>query len=306
VHAFSLPDRQTWGRGAEIDLAQAVVRLHYNDDLLRRSFHPGGTNYLPTEIKSGHSLPEWLENRATNQARPVLACNALHTNFVRGNGFLILAGRLICKPHGTIPLDGDRPLQLNGVYTCLWLAPGPLQVRRLALRQGALIDEQGCKMALSGPQIVHLGQNIAAEIPVRLPAQGPTQCDEVNFLADGEAWRTSWTAFGVTRTSRLLAVSVFAGSPRRTPGQLAQILFQPGPGDGLTLKEMADLMIHLGAEEAILGGGSGDTQQIAGAGAAWCALSRAQTDRVQVRDPLRGLGAILAIYSCLPPNDLTG
>jgi hypothetical protein len=280
--------------------------LYFSDDLLRRSFHPDGVNYQPPEIKSGDSLPEWLNNRAAYETRPALACNALHTNFVRGNGFLILDGRLICKPPETIPLDGDRPLPLDGAYTCLWLAPGPLQVRRLELRQGALLVGQGCKMALSGPQIVHLGQNIAAEIPVRLPAQGPTRGDEVNFLPDGEAWQTSWTAFGITQTGRLLAVSVFAGSPQRAPGQPAQIRFQLGLGDGLTLHELADLMIHLDAKEAILGGGSGDTQQVAGAEAAWCALPRAQTDRVQIHAPLRGLGAILAVYSHLPPNDLTG
>jgi hypothetical protein len=65
-------------------------------------------------------------------------------------------------------------------------------------------------------------------------------------------------------------------------------------------------MIHLGAESAILGGGSGDTQQMIATGLAWCALPRAQAGRVQVRDPLRGLGAILAIYGRLSPNDLTG
>ena len=285
---------------------QAVVRLHFNLDLLRRSFHPAGDNYQSPLVKSGDSLPEWLKSRAANEPRPLLACNALHTNFARGNGFLIADGRLICKPQETIPLDGNRHQPLDGAYTCLWLAPGTLQVCRLELRQGALLEGQGCDMALSGPQIVHLSQNITSDMSVRLPAQGPTQGDEINFLADGEAWRTSWTAFGITRGLRLLAVSVFGGSPRRIPGQHEQIQFQPAPGDGLTLHEMANLMIHLGADEAILGGGSGDTQQFVGAGPAWGALPRAQAGRVQVSDPLRGLGAILAIHGRLTRNDLTG
>jgi hypothetical protein len=235
-----------------------------------------------------------------------MAQNALHTNFVRGNGFIIVDHRLICKPPGTVPLDGDQHLPLDGRYTVLWLAPGPAHVRWLELRRGILINGSDCKLAISGPRIVHQGRNTYWQIPVRLPAYGQTLGNEINFLADDETGRSSWTAFGVNSTGRLLAVSVFAGTPQRIRGANGQIIFQPARGEGLTLRELAELMIQLGASDAILAGGSGDTQQMIQAQRTWCARPRIQSGRVQVNSSLRGLGVILAIYGGLTQTDLTG
>jgi hypothetical protein len=301
-----IPDRRAWGRCVEIDLAQTVARLHTSEDLIRRSFHPADKNLLPPQVRSGESLPDWLKSRSDDEARPILACNALHTNFVRGNGFVIIDKQLICKPAGAIPLDGNQHQPLDGPYTVLQLAPDPARVRRLEIRQGALLDKPRCNLAISGPSIVHRGQNSTNGIPVRLPESGQTIRDEINFLPDDDSGRTSWTALGVNASGHLLAVSIFTGAPQRVSEGGKQVVFQPSPGDGLSLHEMADLVLHLGASEAILAGGSGDTQQFVTGKTAWCAMPRAQAGRVQVSSSLRGLGAILAIYPALTQNDLTG
>lgn len=301
LQRLSIPERRSWARCVEVDLEQTTGRLHTNDELIRRSFYPGVPGYLLPEVKSGESLPEWLMKRSAEEGLPILACNALHTNFVRGNGFVVVNGRLICKPPGSIPLDGERHQPLDGAYTSLVLAPRPAKIVKLEIQQGKFAGHPGCDLAISGPSIVSQGKNTSSQIPVRLPAQGQTLGDEVNFTvvaghgAEGPVVRTLWTALGVNAAGRLLAVSVFGGNPCRAPGQPELIIFRAGAAEGLTLPEMAELMIQLGALDAILAGGSGDTQQSVG-GAIWCAQPRAQTGREQVSAPMRGLGAILAIY----------
>jgi hypothetical protein len=278
-----------------LDPAQTPLHLHLCEELIQRSFHPNGEQTLPPQINVGESLPVWLA-RQKQLANPVrFACNTLHTNFVRGNGFVIHQGQLVCKPYQAIPLDGEQHQTLDGLYTALVLSPGPPQVRRLRLCQNFLCDDHPPQLAISGPLIADSGRNVSREIPVRLPAQGATQGDEINFLPADPSIRTSFTAFGITQSQQLILVSAFAGRLQNDPSQPGVAVFEHQPGDGMTAFEMADLIIELGAAHAILGGGSGDTQQyIAGQGA-WCALPRPQPARQQVcfPTPLRGLGAIL-------------
>ncbi len=62
------------------------------------------------------------------------------------------------------------------------------------------------------------------------------------------------------------------------------------------MNEMANLLIELGAEEGIAGGGSGDTQQYIKEKGTWVSMPRFQARRGQVKG-LRGLGAILCVLS---------
>jgi hypothetical protein len=294
VQSLRIPERHTWGRSAEIDLKGVQARLLVNNEIIQRSFHPAGLGYQPPEVKSGESLPDWLKNQSTRGMLPILACNALHTNFVRGNGFVMMDGRLVCKPQGTIPIDGDQHEPLEGMFTALVLYPDRAQVRNFTFRQGALLGHPPHEQTISGPLIVDQGQITTGAVPVRLPPQGQTVGNEINFSPDDPAIRTSFTAFGIGNMGQLLVVSIFAGRPRRLSRQRDRIMFQPSTGDGLTLYEMADLMIHLGANQAILGGGSGDTQQFVRGSPTWCGLPRLQASRDQLTGTLRGLGVILA------------
>ncbi len=281
-------------RSVTIDPAKTPPHIYISWDLLQRSFHPAGNRYLPSHTNTGDSLPTWLEKRKAGSPAVRFATNTLHTNFVRGNGFIVLGFRLIHKPPQAIPLDGDNAQPLDGSYTTLVLSPGHPRIQRLNICQNKLCDISPPEIAISGPQIVCNGHNSSQQIPVRLPAQGPTQGDEINYPREV---RTSFTAFGITAHQHLLIASAFAGCPQVDPLQAGVTIFQPEPGDGLNLYEMAELMIELGAQDAMIGGGSGDTQQyIAGQGA-WCALPRPQPGRPQANAPysIRGLGAILWI-----------
>jgi hypothetical protein len=289
-----MPKHMAITRSITIDLAQTPPHLHISHELLRRSFITGRNNDLPPSLNAGESLPTWLKNQPPGLPAVRFATNTLHTNFVRGNGFIFVQYTLMSKPSQAIPLDGETGQVLDGIYTALVLSPGPARIRRLSIRQGELHAGPPPEMALSGPQIVQNGHNLSQAVAVRLPPQGPTRGDEINYSPDA---RASFTAFGVTAQNSLLVASTFAGQAQVDPLQADVTVFHSEPGDGLTLSEMADLMIELGAQNAIIGGGSGDTQQyIAGQGT-WCALPRCQPDRQQVSVPtrLRGLGAILWI-----------
>ena len=103
--------------------------------------------------------------------------------------------------------------------------------------------------------------------------------------------RTSFTAFGITNQGTLIAVSMFSGISDQT-GDL--LTFRSKKNKGITLNEMAYLLIELGARDGIAGGGSGDTQQYIKDSGTWVSMPRFQPKRGQV-DGLRGLGAILCI-----------
>ena len=300
---FEIAERQAVLRAVCFDLSQAVAHLETSPELLQRSFHPSSPeHFLPPETNSGDHLPGWLA-KLPEAARPRLACNALHTNFVRGNGFVVIDGQLICKPPGAIALDGQAYQPLDGDYTALVLSPGPPALRTLRIRRGALLANPAPWLAISGPALVRAGRNYARSIPVRLPSQGQTLGNEINFSPGEDQVRSSFTAFGPTSRQEMLVISVFAGRPERLPGGPVDLtIFHPLPGAGLTLAELGRWMISLGAVQSIFAGGSGDTQQYVQGHGLWAALPYPKPGRVQVDGPdapsrLRGLGAILSIAS---------
>ncbi|MEW5872145.1 MAG: hypothetical protein AB1894_22985 [Chloroflexota bacterium] len=305
LQVFEIAEQQAVLRAACFDLSQAAVHLETSPELLRRSFHPSSPeHFLPPETNSGEPLPGWLA-KLPEADRPRLACNALHTNFVRGNGFVVIDGQLICKPPGAIALDGQAYQPLDGDYTALVLSPGPPALCSLRIRRGALLTNPAPRLAISGPALARAGRNYARSIPVRLPGQGQTNGNEINFFPEmtpaGELVRSSFTAFGLTSRQELLVVSVFAGRPERLPGGTVDVtIFHPLSNAGLTLVELGYWMLSLGAAQAILAGGSGDTQQYVQGHGLWAALPYPKPGRVQVDGHdalghLRGLGAILSI-----------
>lgn len=290
-------------RGVLVELEKTELDIFLSVDLIERSFHPMSGKYYKPEIRSGISLPELLSNVGTathTNNFPLFACNALHTNFVRGNGFIIRDGRLVCKPPGAIGLDGTRFKPLEGSYTAIILHPSTIQITRIQIINGQLIDPVPHQMAISGPLIVKDGENVAGLIPFRPTPMGQTLGDEINFPPNAPEGRSSFTVFGITNKQELMISSVFAGEEMQITAPLSVRLFSSRPEEGLTLVELADLMIELDMRAAILGGGSADTQQYICGQEIWVASARSQTFRPQAKalgpfGHLRGLGAILTI-----------
>jgi hypothetical protein len=299
IQHFCLPEQRTVGRSALIDLEQVQISLQISPELLGRSFAAGEQASQPPVVNSGMTLDRLLESRpgGAGAGEPIFACNALHTNFVRGSGFVIERGQLFCKPPGATGLDGDAYQPLDGDYTCLALAPGPPRLAILRLQGNRLLDPAPWR-AISGPAMVRGGRNSAARIPARLPAAGQTHLDEINFNPRGPE-RAAFTALGVDRCGRLIAASAFGGKRTLIGADLE--IFSPGAEDGLTLEQMAEVMLALGAEDAILGGGSGDAQQFLRGQPTWASLPRLQANRIQtgggdLPGQVRGLGAVLLAH----------
>ncbi|MCI0515234.1 phosphodiester glycosidase family protein, partial [candidate division KSB1 bacterium] len=240
--------------------------------------------------------------------RCIFAMNALHTNFVRPNGFIVQDHQVIIKPakYDALGLDCNQFMSLDGPYTAFVMDRGILKVDTLTFRHGELPNPP--KFAISGPALIKSGKNVSLEIPFRptprdsapygvagkppflkLPA-GPTRCDEVNYPPP--TTMTSFSAIGIAANNQLILLSMF--EELRGQGN--------GCGLGITVYEMADLLRHpeLNAMDAILSGGGADTQQfLKGDRPQFLTApvrSRApqQASRPEVEGP-RGLGAILGV-----------
>ena len=129
-------NRQAKGRSLTINLAEVDTRIYVFDDLVNNNYYAVGKSISPRLPNYGISIPSLIERKKRIDLnipeyelnRCLFACNTIHTNFVRGNGFVITNSKLIHKPEGAIALDGKDYLPLDGSYNCLILAPLPLAV----------------------------------------------------------------------------------------------------------------------------------------------------------------------------------
>ena len=287
------------GRSLTINLAEVDTRIYVFENLVNNNFYAIGKSNSPRLPNYGTSIPNLIDRKKRNGLDIpedelnlcLFACNTIHTNFVRGNGFVIVDGKLIHKPQGAIALDGEKYLPLDGTYNCMILSPNPPVVKNLSIMKNILQEKNNISLAISGPQIVSKGKNIVERIPVRIKEHGQTIGNEINYSPYDD--RASFTAFGITDEGTLIAVSMFSGNSVQK-GDL--VTFKAEKDKGITLNEMANLLIELGARDGIAGGGSGDTQQFIKGEGTWVSMPRFQAKRGQV-EGLRGLGAILCILT---------
>lgn len=287
---------QAKGRSLYIDLAQVDARIYIFKDLVNNNFYAVGKSSSPRLPNYGVNIPNLIDRKKQHipknkLKRCLFACNTIHTNFVRGNGFVIADGKLIHKPEGAIAIDGEKYLPLDSTYSCMILSPDPPAVKNLIIKKNILQKKNDINLAISGPQIVSKGKNVVTQVPVRTKENGQTVGNEINYSPFDD--RTSFTAFGITIEGVLIAVSMFSGDSVQK-GDL--VTFKAQKNKGITINEMANLLIELGAKDGIAGGGSGDTQQYIRDKGTWVSTPRFQAGRGQV-EGLRGLGAILCFLS---------
>ncbi|MDD5321378.1 MAG: phosphodiester glycosidase family protein [Methylococcales bacterium] len=274
--------------------------IHVFSELVNKNFNPARGYSPPPDVNLGTNIPQFLDGANPEAARGlsrvdinrcVFACNTLHTNFVRGNGFVVIENGLVCKPPGAAALDGDHYIALAHDYQTIIFDPPPLEVTQVSVERNKLAARRPIRFAISGPALVVAGRNAACSIPARMKADGQTINDEINCKL-----RSSFTAFGIEGNSdRVIVVSVFAGKPGAVDRDTTFYVQNPkSPNEGITLNEMARLLIALGASDAIAGGGAGDTQQYVYRRGILAGQPRHQPDRSQVHG-LRGLGAILSL-----------
>ncbi len=208
-------NRLAKGRSLNIDFAEVDTRIYIFKDLVNNHFYAAGKSNSPRLPNYGVSIPNLIDQKkqyiSENELKRCLfACNTIHTNFVRGNGFVIVDGKLIHKPEGAIALDGEQYLPLDGMYNCLVLSPHPPAVKNLTINKNSFHGKNNISLAISGPQIVSNGKNVVERVPVRTKEYGQTIGNEINYSPFDD--RTSFTAFGITDKGTLIVVSMFSGN----------------------------------------------------------------------------------------------
>ncbi|MCC7450406.1 MAG: hypothetical protein IT324_23505 [Anaerolineae bacterium] len=339
------PEYQVTGFAITFDVKMFSFGIFPLYDLINETFALTNDNF-PINRNLGMSLPGFLrqlkqESAEQNTSSAIkfcrFACNTVHTNFVRGNGFVIASIQkdanypsLIRKPAEAVALDGTHHYSLETYdqkYMALAILPEPklvdVKITHERISGFEIFDSytntalEDVDLAISGPAIVRDHKNVVPEIKVREKNEGQTIGNEINYIPsipyqNAEAvpitklpkgkrvLRTSFTAFGIESTSGdLIIASVFSGTPKVIGNDTDLFVPDKDGLQGITLYEMGELMKSLGASDAIVGGGSGDTQQYIykrGIGNdIWVAQSRYQPGRPHI-DEIRGLGTILTIH----------
>ncbi|MDZ7377568.1 MAG: hypothetical protein ONB13_13230, partial [candidate division KSB1 bacterium] len=115
------------GRAVFIDVQKVQLKIECFFDLIEHNFLGVGQLRSQQLPNFGMSLFDYIDP-IKRQARQLdgeelehilVACNTVHTNFVRGNGFVINEGKLIHKPEGAIGIDGKEYIPLSGRFDCL-------------------------------------------------------------------------------------------------------------------------------------------------------------------------------------------
>jgi hypothetical protein len=256
-----------------VNLEQNEFRVFPFFDLINKSLIPGHGCFTEISVNLGASVRDFVEgHRHECEGLPgcpdyippyqdfyrkcVVACNALQTNFIRSNGFVVVNGKVIAKPPYAPGRDDPEYVERGpaGDYTCLIVDGAEAQVITLHLNHSGMTIPNITpeSYGIASPHLVSNGQFLGLTRqppPFRMGQTRHLMGDWVDW--DPDTTRTSFTAFGVDNAGRLLMASVFEG----------EWGVHTAINQGILAREMADLLCRNGASEAILGGGGADTQQ---------------------------------------------
>lgn len=331
---------QAIGRAVFIDPTKIILKIYPFYEIINKSFEPGSGVYIDRKINSGPTLPEFVYGEARDPLAIMLptmkylnvtdniydksgredadnnvslgafrilpgesknlmhnekdsclfACNTIQTNFVGPNGFVFVDGKLIYKPLGALALNQKNYKPLNGKFTAFVFDKKVEQrVITINIENNLYIsDKKAPLFAISGPRLKPDAPNAGI---VQNKEFGPDTPNVVNW--DPATTRTSFTAFGTHSDGRIVCLSMF------------EELWGLGHAEdkGISVKELTYLLFNkIGTVEAILGGGSADTQQYIKHDLPKIMVGPKRKRKIeegkQVQvEGMRGLGAILAAFT---------
>lgn len=331
---------QAIGRAVFIDPIEIILKIYPFYEIINKSFEPGSGVYVDRKINSGPTLPEFVygevrdplaimlptmkylnfsdhiydkpgkedannnvslgafrilpgesKNLMQDETNSCLfACNTIQTNFVGPNGFVFVDGKLIYKPWGALALNQKNYKPLNGKFSAFIFDKKVEQrVVTINIEDNLYISSQKAPVfAISGPALISDAPNAGI---IQNKEFAPDTPDVVNW--DPATTRTSFTAFGTHSDGHIVCLSMF------------EELWGLGHAEdkGISVKELANLLFtKLGVIEAVLGGGSADTQQYIKYDIPKIMVGpkrkRKSGEGMQVQvEGMRGLGAILGAFT---------
>lgn len=293
---FSEKNRNASGYAIKIEKNRFNINFHLCYDKIEADF---GLN-KKTKKNYGLNIKEFLDLTKED----VLYCsNLLQPDFVLASSILICNNKLIKKPTNVSSLDSESNIPLNGEYNLFSFETG--KQFKLSFNNGKTMDKL-YNLSFYGSTLIKNSINMAHKIKYRpninatypygidinnpreknsLLTPGPVSGDEVNYPPFSTF--TSFTSFG-SDDEHLYLLSMFEKPDN----------FGNGNNRGISIKEIGDILLKLGATEAVVGGGSGDTQQyIKDIGFNFsCKRKRPENQGIRKEiDGIRGLSTIIYI-----------
>jgi hypothetical protein len=284
------------GSVCRINLKRNEFRMFCFFDLINKSLCPNHGCFTETPVNLGATVRDFIQGNRheceglegqrfqppylDDYRKVLVASNSLQTNFIRPNGFVVDRGRIVAKPpYAPGRLDPEYvKLGPAGVYWCFLVdnASGKASIERVELRRkengpGFLAPwrpkERKHIFGFASPLLVkdNRFERFAGK-PWIESHQEPhrTKAKKRRLWGNWVEWdiestARSFTAFGVEADPKYIVMaSIFEG-------QWGVDESTPPPGGGITPRDFARLLMsgEFGArvEHAVLGGGSGDTQQ---------------------------------------------
>ncbi|MFH1858013.1 MAG: DUF4954 family protein [Candidatus Omnitrophota bacterium] len=231
---FSREGRFAEGRALILDLSEVDFVLGY-DEITR------ARDYYHSPKTAGLPLRRWVEVRPGE--KPIAAINGLQADLHAENGFMIADGALIRKGDGARGVTEERYTPLNGNFS-VFVLDGRPRVQKVTIRDNALLTK-GIQFALSGPPLLVGGEDVSQLMQERdVAGDRPAQGDEVAW--DPKTVTSAFSAIGVRADGKIVLLSM-RGDPEKQDEPFVQ--------------DVAALLKELGVKDAILLGGSADTQQ---------------------------------------------
>lgn len=272
--------------GSKLNGYGKVVKLKPRDfDLCvvseesRRNTDHSKFNFLPMpgykQIKrTGRSVPQMVRDESHKDGRPVMAAiNGSNGDWVAANSFLILNGELVTKP---VPGSYQKKLvPLNGIFNIIGFNKNNVpSMRKIEIKDNKLVGGEDIVYGIPGPEIVKDGRIVPA--PTKDDPTRHAKFNELDFRVTETEIRSSFSAMGIDKNGELVLLTLTG--EMNIPG-------------------MSILLANQGVKDAILLGGSGDSQLVVYNGRPVVAQERKDKNIGEGSTELRRVAQGLIFYS---------
>jgi len=242
LHALSGSKLNGYGKVVRLDPRDFDLSVVSEES--RREVDHSEHNFLPMPgykqiERPGRSVPQMVREESHKDGRPVMAAiNGSNGDWVAANSFLILNGELVTKP---VPGSYQKKVvPLNGIFNIIGFNKNNVpSMQQIEIKDNKLVGEYDIVYGIPGPEIVKDGRIVPA--PTKDDPTTYAKLNELDFRVTETEIRSSFSAMGIDKNGELVLITL--------TGEMNI------PGMSILLEEQ-------GVKDAILLGGSGDSQLV--------------------------------------------